>query len=257
MQRYCLTGGSPFRLLKPLSEAADEKRMNQLLSLLSETELKEMVTEAHQDNLQPWGLDKPVYTIALENPNWKSPVTVLMNPVLEAPGTFYVTRSDVLWVGRFASSRFEQLDFDLNGVIDKRLFSFQLQKVRRWEVWDTKLGHLIFEKKRGGFVMLAPQLTMVQETLMYQALKHFAYIEGATLLVKGVTGDVEWQDSKTEKWTTKMTFYDSKDKRLGELTLFENEQGIYGVSSERSETFKMSPQTQKYLPGRIEAWLKQ
>ena len=78
--------------------------------------------------------------------------------------------------------------------------------------------------------MLAPQPAMVQETLMYQALKNFAYIEGATLLVKGVTGDVEWQDSKTEKWTTKMTFYDSKDKRLGELTLFENEQGIYGVS---------------------------
>ena len=136
--------GSPFRLLKPLSEAADEKRMNQLLSLLSETELKEMVTEAHQDNLQPWGLDKPVYTIALENPNWKSPVTVLMNPVLEAPGTFYVTRSDVLWVGRFASSRFEQLDFDLNGVIDETFIFFSVAE-------STSLGSVGYKTRSFDF----------------------------------------------------------------------------------------------------------
>jgi len=241
-------------LHKPVKGAADEKRMRQMVALLSETELTEMVSEEHENKLQKWGLHKPVYTFKLTNPKWDSPVEIMMSPILEASGAFYVVRSDARWVGRFASDKFLQLDFDLNDVVDKRLFSFQLNKVRRWDIWDQRLGHLILEKKHGEFVMLAPQPAMVKEEVMYRSLKHFAYIEGETLLLP-THGEAPLASAPLEKWTTKMSFYDSKGKRLGALFLHKKEEDVLGSSSERSETFTISVQTLKYLPLSLDAWI--
>ena len=247
--------GSPYQLLEPFKGPADERRMRQLLTLIAEEEVKEMVTEDHGDNLKPWRLHRPLYTFELKNAKWERPVFVYLSPILETSGAFYVSRSDARWVGRFVSEKFQHFDLEMNDVIDKRFFSFNLNDIFRWEIWDQRIGHLVLEKKYGEFVMLAPQPALLSSDLVLRAMTGFAFVEGAKLIVEETK---EMQFMKTEannKWLTKMSFYNRRNQKLGQLLFFKSDSRLYGTSSQRKSVFEMAPGALKLLPRSPDGWL--
>jgi hypothetical protein len=247
--------GSPYHLLEPLRGPADERRMGQLLSLMAEGEIKEMMTEEHGDDLEHWGLHQPLYTLELENPKWVAPVRVVLSPILETSGAFYIARSDVRWVGRFVSNRFQHLDFEMNDVIDKRFFSFNLNAIHRWEIWEQHLGHLILEKKNGEFVMLAPQPALLDRNLVFKAMIDFSFIEGSELMVEETPMMEIMKNEANNKWLAKMSFYDQKNNKLGQLLFFNIEKTLYGFSSQRRGVFRMARGALDRLPKSPDGWL--
>ena len=247
---------SPYRLLAPLQGMGDEIRLGQMLRFLGKVEIDRIETEDHQDRLGQWGLASPKWQIQVQNGSMNLPLIIRFGQRSDRPNDLYVTRGDVPWVGRLSAEHISALDYTLQKITDKRLFSFDAKRVSRWEIYSKSMGRIVLEKNKGDFTMLAPQPALIKKDAVNRSLLAFARMEGVQLVATTPDTFANELAQAQKNWEIKMSFWDRNRKEMDALYIFrKNPATLYGISTQARRVLKVSPQALKNLPANIEAWI--
>ncbi len=248
---------SPYRLLAPIEGMGDEMRLGQLLRFLGQVEIDRIETENHQDKLAPWGLQKPAWKIKVQNGSMNLPLTISFGQRPQNPNDLYVTRGDVPWVGRLSIEHLSALNYNLEQITDKRLFTFEVKKVSRWEIFSKSVGRIILEKDKGEFTMLAPQPALVKKDAVHRSLLAFARMEGSQLVPTKPESFAKELQKAQKEWEVKMTFWDRHQKEMDALYLYPKSADVlYGIAVKSKRILVIPRRQLNNLPANIEAWIE-
>lgn len=121
--------GKEWQLLKPIKGRADERQVERLLWSLKDARVKAFITDDDQD-LKPYGLDRPSLTVRLWEQDEKGPKGLLLAKAVTKPDQFYAKADPGEGIVVVEARLFDDLNVNPSTLQDRRLLAFETIEIK-------------------------------------------------------------------------------------------------------------------------------